>query len=548
MALRPPRPRCLIGRVAVGVWRAGYRMTMLFSAETMPARLFWTVTVFVIAAFVLFGRAVASDVNVDENVYIAGAALLKQGQLPYRDFHYNHLPTMVLLYAGLFYLTDHLLLAARCCSAACGAVVVVVVFRVALGALASFGPRKALGLAIGAAALLLLNPVFIYASGYAWNHAFPMMLCLLAFVAMRRGLSGDALSGVGPSAVMLGLSGVAMGLAVTSRLTFAPALLGFLLFGVLMPGWTVRQKAALACVFTLGFAAALVPSGWVWAQSPANAYFGNFQYPALNTKYHYDTNYVGRFTFNVPQKLLFVLKRFIRYPAYGVAAAAFFVLLYRTLRWREIARDRGQCVVFAAAAIATLLLAGGLVPSPLFRQYLSANLPFLVVTPALCLACRPDLLTIRFGRVLAGGLLLAVVFGVRHLDGVATVPFADRWVPVRVHQAGVRLTRSVNADAGVLTTAPVYVFEGGGQILTEMTTGRFGLRAAEYLTADQKAQYLMGDSDDMVRTFKGQHPPAAVLIAGFDAEADPLFRQAAVDHGYRHVDLPGKLDLWVRPP
>lgn len=518
-------------------------MKVTLSAETTSARLLWTAAVFAVAAVVLFGRAMSGEVNVDENVFIAGPALLKSGLLPYRDFHYNHLPTMVLLYAGLFHLTDHLLLAARCCSVVSGAVVVAVVFHVTFGVLSAFAPRKRLGLAIGAAALLLLNPIFLYASGLAWNHAFPMMLCLLAFVAMCRGLRGER-----PSILMLGLAGALMGLAVTSRLTFAPGLLGLLCLGVLMPGPSIRQKIALAGAFTLGFAASLLPSAWVWAQSPASAYFGNFQYPALNTQYHYETNYVGRFTFNIPQKLLFVFKRLIRFPAYAVAAALFVVLLCRTLRWRQITRDRRQCTAFAGAVIAVTLFAGGLVPSPLFRQYLSAHLPFLIVAAALCLACRPGLATVRFNRVVAAGLVLAAVVGVRHLGGVATVPFGSRWVPVQAHRAGVELALSVNSDiGGVLTTAPLYALEGGEQILVPMTTGRFGVRAAEYLTDAQKAEYRMGDSDDMLRTFTEHRPPAAVLVAGFDEETDPVFRKAAIAYGYRYIDLPGKLDLWVHP-
>ena len=70
-------------------------------------------TCFIVALVLVFSISIRRKVDVDEHPFIATAALLNRGFLPYRDYHYNHMPTQVIVYAGLFRLTDHLLLAAR---------------------------------------------------------------------------------------------------------------------------------------------------------------------------------------------------------------------------------------------------------------------------------------------------------------------------------------------------------------------------------------------------------------------------------------------------
>src|SRR4051812_16426599 len=61
------------------------------------------VAAFALASFALIlAKSMATGMDPDENVFLASAALWKKGLLPYRDFHFNHLPTLVVIYSLLF--------------------------------------------------------------------------------------------------------------------------------------------------------------------------------------------------------------------------------------------------------------------------------------------------------------------------------------------------------------------------------------------------------------------------------------------------------------
>src|SRR4051812_47925049 len=86
-----------------------------------------------VCAFALiFAKSMSRGLNFDENVFIASAALWSRaGLMPYRDFHYNHLPTLLFIDGLLFKISDHLLLIARLFSCICAAVLVAIVFTIA---------------------------------------------------------------------------------------------------------------------------------------------------------------------------------------------------------------------------------------------------------------------------------------------------------------------------------------------------------------------------------------------------------------------------------
>ena len=149
---------------------------------------------FAVALIAVFCLSIDERFGSDENVFVASGALMRQGILPYRDYHYNHVPTLVILYSFLFRATSHLLLAARAFSAVCSAITVTALFAVALKSFATLEREKRLLLAAGAAALFVVDPLFTDAAGLAWNHNFPLMTCVLGFLALRHALAscGDA--------------------------------------------------------------------------------------------------------------------------------------------------------------------------------------------------------------------------------------------------------------------------------------------------------------------------------------------------------------------
>ncbi|MBC7784421.1 MAG: hypothetical protein H7144_11335 [Burkholderiales bacterium] len=494
-----------------------------------------------IALVLIFCRSIEENLEVDENVFVASAALLNEGLLPYRDFHYNHMPSLVIIYAGLFKLGTHLLLIARSFSALCAAATVTLMFVVAWRAFAGLAPSRRLGFAIGIGALFLFNPLFVYTTGLAWNHDFPLLCCFAGFLILGQGLAK------GPGLLCPILAGVLVGLAATSRVTFATALLPFGVFLLLYPGIPWRRKLLLVPAFGAGVVLATIPSIWVWMQSPQNAWFGNFVYPSLSTRYHLEFDVSRKRPFTVGARLLHIFISCFTLPGNGLVVGSFIGLTIATLRVRQVRIDTRVCEQFAILLLVIVLFTAGFAAAPLQRQYLYAATPFMILGIVRGLAAMPHLLASRrFGRLAVGGLVLIIPFGAVEYDGLLHLGSIRSWTPVQIHEVGVRIAAE-SPPGRIMTIEPVYALEGGRAIYPELATGRFGIRAGQYLSEAQQAQYRMPGRGDLVDLFD-TNPPAAVFIGAADGRIENELSNRARAGGYTPVDFPDVGTLWTAIP
>jgi len=482
---------------------------------------------FLISLVLIFGAfSVGRKMNVDENVFVASAALLSRHfVLLYRDYHYNHMPTLVILDALLFRMTGYILLAARSVSAVCAAGTATVVFCFAYDAAKTREPRTRFWFAMGMGILMLANPTFTRTAGRAWNHDFPMLMSLLGFLAMRRGLCSE-------SVFWTLISGALVGLAVTARLTFATELLPFCLYPLIFPHLRGARRAVLLSAFAAGGIIASLPSIWAWAQAPVNAYFGNFQYPAFNTVWHRLNGGLGSQAYTLPAKLWFYLFNYcLELPGNGIVLVLFLILCWANLRPRRAFRDEQQCLLIILVLLALSQLAGGMAPAPSYFQYFYAATPFMILAIAQCLAKVPGL-----GNdpglhwILFGCLALTVGFAIPEYRALPRLFSPPSWFPVQVHEIGLKVAERTAGP--VLTIDPIYALEGGVDIYPAMATGPFGLRVGDLLSPALRVQYRMWGTSDIVRLFD-EHPPAAVLSSGGDdAGSEDLFIRLAQAHGY----------------
>src|SRR5258708_30233714 len=124
---------------------------------------------FAIAFLLVFARSMFAALEVDEHSFIAtGALLARRSLLPYRDYHYNHMPMLILVYSGLFRLTDHLLLAARAWSALCASLTALVIFRLAYQAFQSCLPGRRTFFAFALGMPFLTHSLFTQTAVPAW--------------------------------------------------------------------------------------------------------------------------------------------------------------------------------------------------------------------------------------------------------------------------------------------------------------------------------------------------------------------------------------------
>ena len=481
------------------------------------------ILVFVAAGVLVFAKSMAKEMNSDEHPFIATAVLWsRNGLLPYRDFHYNHLPTLLMIFGLLFKGTDHLLLAARGFNCVCAAAVVATLFYVAYQTFAPLGQRRRWLLSGAIALIVLTNPLFTLASGIAWNHDFPTLMTLWAFLAICRGTRN------GGNAAWTAIAGLLIALAFTSRLTFGPAaaaLALWLAFGAQQP-W--RRRGGLLAAFLAGTLIASLPTIWIVAQAPYNALWGNLLFPRLNTAYHADDG-AGRITFF--GKVGFLLLDLLQRPGNGLLMIVAITLAVQMFRRSA---DGVALIVVTGA-----LWLGCFFPTPLFRQYMYAPMPLFVLMLVVAWQSAPD--RRRGENWTLAVAALSFAFGCYHYVSVYRLPMPSQWSAIKIHNEGLAIRDGVGPGR-ILTFGPAIPMEGGLDIYNGLATGPYAYRVNAYLTDDDRRQLCLIDRDDLIAGFAA-NPPAAILT-GFSKTLEVDLTSLAEANGFIPSRLRGGHVLW----
>src|SRR5579859_4814717 len=102
---RCPRPKTTSAQVEVSMLNTTDGHLMRRPARVQirtlaPSALLPVVAFFALALLLVFSMSIGKGLDVDEHGFVASGVLLaRHGLLPYRDYHYNHMPTEVLIYA-----------------------------------------------------------------------------------------------------------------------------------------------------------------------------------------------------------------------------------------------------------------------------------------------------------------------------------------------------------------------------------------------------------------------------------------------------------------
>lgn len=502
---------------------------------------------FVLAAVLLLVMGKALDH--DEHQFVASGALLaRRSLLPYRDYPYFHTPILVLVYGGLFRLSDHLLLTARlfCGACAVGMAAVLFIFTYCRFRSLSFWPRFAAG--AGAVLLLLANPLFSQTSGRAWNHDPAILLASLAFLAAcaehkRARASGSSIA-----------CGLLIGLAIGTRLTFAPtvAVLAVMMLAAPVGEDSLRpanwpRRVSRLLLFTLGLITGLLPVFVLAWTSPRGFVFGNFRYPMLNTAFRiatsskYETSLIGR--------LIWIGRSVMLQPG-TLLLLVLLVLVVMDARRRAAPKSLARSFL---PVMILFLLPGALAPTPAFAQYFYVLVPFTIlwIVEALSSGVRNDVNSPRTLRIPAVIVAIGVLIGCAGYVPARRQIAASRWPPLEVHEIGQTIHR-LAGEGKILTLNPIYALEGGNDIYETYATGPFAARVAPMMTPEDRDAVKLWDArrldEELNRT-----PPAAVL-GGIEGDTDaPLLAYAHATHQPPIVMIgnpdPRKpsLKLWIIP-
>lgn len=474
----------------------------------------------------LLAAAMQKGLDHDENMYVAGGALLAKGWISYRDFPYLQMPGLALAYAPLFTLASDLLFWARALSVVASTLTVGLLLYVAFDLFRGYVYFTRSLIGMGAALFLIANPVFIYASGLAWNHDLPVFLSVLAFVLLMKGARMER------PGWWLFFSGLALGFAICVRLSFAPAVVPFIVAVVVV-------KRGCLLPFTIGLTVGLLPALLLFLLSPVRFIFGNLDYHRLNELYRRQTGYSLAMTPAGKLSYLWeVIKEPGTWPLYAVSALLMLAALVGGLRgklkgWRGL--------VFAPAVLASLL-AGLLVPTPTWYQYFYALIPFAILSALYAMASLAGWGKWQWGALALFG-LGALVGGYNGLPGYSYLS-SGGWVTTQAWQVGQEMRLAVG-EGKVLTLSPLFPLEGGLDIYPEFASGPFAWRVAPLMSAGERREAGIVGPDDLKAFLRGQ-PPRAIAVGQESDLEGPLVKYAQ-EHGYKAQRLSNGMTLWVAP-
>ena len=481
----------------------------------------------------LFVRAMARDLNHDEEQFIAPPALLlRAGLLPYRDFPCFHTPDLIFVFAALFATTSHLLLSARCFNASCAALLLLLLFAFTIRRFRFLAEGRWL-IGSGVTLLLSLNPFFRFTAGRAWNHDLAVLAAVASFLAFLR---------AGKSAwpwLWVAACGGFVGLAAGTRLSFAPLAAPFALATLLFPPRGRGRMFGLT-LYTLGVAIALLPVTWLFWAAPRQFIFDNFTYNgAINLLYRKHT-VPGEIAFW--NKLSFPFQVFLRSPSDILLIAGFVIFAARPWRRSGLSGWKSDREISVLLLILPFLFIGSWVPTPSYRQYYYPFVPFLLLGNVIGLA-RKRPFRQRTYRLLALTVIAGLFETTSALVNSAGIFQPSTWPVFSAHEKAEAIAK-LAPRGKILTLAPLFPLEAGRQIYSQFATGPFAWRTAALVAPQRRPTFRFVAPADLDRLLAAD-PPAAILTGFEHYEFERPFLRYARNHGYLSHSLPGRGALWL---
>ena len=496
-------------------------------------------------AFGLFSMTVHNRAH-NEQMYVAAAYLLTQGERLYEDFAFVQMPYSPLVYALVYSVSGggYYLLKAK--------LVNFLWMALAAGLLFVRGRRAANDTLM---ALILL--VFYFANYYllraaieASNYAMPIALALLAYWLWLRGAEGRM-----NYPLAAGLAGLALAGAVGAKLYYATLALPFGVALLIYPrGLSLRRRLSDGLLpLAAGGVIGLLPVLSYALRDWTNFAFNNLGYHLVNAQWRVQNGFQD--TLGLKLDTARDLLANPNFLAWEMWLAAALLILWRGRRWGWPAPG----VLLGGLAAVTALVTA-FTPTPLFPQYFAMPVPFFLVWMAELYgeAEQPARgLLVRLA-------LIAAIFAIlpvwpRHTatwarffaaddpwSGMASVAESHAIRRAIDQQMGEASVQAQAAPPKLATLSPILALESQMGFYPELATGSFLLRVGDLLTEAERARYVAASPSTLAAVLAAD-PPAAILI-GDEGDAETPLRQFAEEQGYVRADLELTFgELWLRP-
>lgn len=508
----------------------------LWTVARAPACLFYVgVALLLAAVFVPLG--LTRLVDADEGIYLVNARQVLDGQLPFHDFHWPQMFVTPYLYAAWMAVFGVGWYSARVFSA---------LLSIALG-LALY---HHVAVTTGRRRWALVATIVFASSSLAF--AWLPLVKTYPFGTLTLFLGWSVLAWA-PDRWRYFLSGVFLGLAIDTRL-YVVAVVPVLAAAALAeraPRNELRR-------FGLGLTLAVLPNVPFIAIDPEMFVFNIVGHHAVRTS----SGLIGA----LPQKLEALLNMLGINGAFGATSFQLTVLVLLNLVWLGVALARRGKVPLSLQ-IAGVMLVVSLLPTPVYGQYFTMFLPFLVVGGVeLVAAIAADLSAsgahATVGRPLGAGLavLIGLYVAVAPIDvwwftrggdivpGVYTRANVPNWTISTINAVG-RAVDEAMPPGGTIAMSwwPGYFVETRAQI-TPLMANPNTLWFATRMTPDQIARYKFMSHDELVRQIRAREVPVVVLGNWAPPEGRELYRNVIRGSGFLLVRKIGDAEIYRWEP
>ena len=267
----------------------------------------------------------------------------------------------------------------------------------------------------------MTNPFFTYTTGRAWNHDLPVLLTLLASIFYFYGARQEN------TAKWLFFSGALLGLAIGTRLSFAPAIAPFLGLIYLHPDRaSPGTRLSLLLSFSFGMFVSMLPVFLTFTIAPKQFVFGNIGYAVYNTAYREQMGFQTAMT--IGNKLVYLAKIVISQPGNLFLFSAFLAFVSTNFMERREKID-GRFEIIFLISLVFFLLIGSFAPTPSWYQYFYAPVPFLVLGMVYAVASCDQGKGKRIMGLFALVVIVSGVYGVSNYRQVDNLLHPNEWVP-----------------------------------------------------------------------------------------------------------------------
>jgi len=173
----------------------------------------------------------------------------------------------------------------------------------------------------------------------------------------------------------------------------------------------------------------------------------------------------------------------------------------------------------------------------MWKQYLALPVPFIVISfayPLLYLrkldsnASSDRRFRMTFA-VMAAFVFVSIASHTIVLQRIPRLLRPQTWTPIRLHRISEDIAENTKSPKLILTLAPLYALEGGCDIYSQLSSGPFVYRIADYLSpSDRRSTHAVGPKT--LRQLLEKSPPSALILRVEPKFLEvPLFRTAEVN-------------------